>query len=665
MPLVARYMIDAGRFFSATRMGLKETLTLPGASLSVAICRIALFYATLQSLLYLDGAFVMWLSSSTFNSPFVWTADLRGLNYYQTFLTRIDGTPWVPKGLVKLFFTSGPPSPAVMYGIMTFAYVSTLAALVGLFTHISAVCSVMSVLLVSSIFTSWGGYWSHGFNVVHLAGLAFMFGRSGDRLSVDALINRLRGKSDVEASDARGDYRWPVVMGELAVHMFLFAAFWSKYNNGGGFMWALSDNLRNSLAVTWGVYRSSPPPILDFVMSHLWAFRFVGLAQLLMQGITIISCLLVRFPLWRALIGGAFMTLEIIGLGVLFEFWHWNWLPLVAFSIDWDRLWRCIKTTAGLGAATMALQTPKDQTAHGMGRWLGAYLALFFAYYVANFVFQLGEKHLNYPFSSMAFFSENRSVRPYRTPSDWSEFRGQVRVFEGTSDIPIALAHTNSGLGELSRAFDAEGRIGAMRSIVSTSNTGFGWCLNKDELQKRGKWKDEYASYSGQSYEQICGQTIPKENLRSVELLRSIAVVPARPEPPLPMKDVVQGLIGIFDKGEYLTLGVTEHFDPASNRWYLKTESRGLEIEAMEVLYIHNVNSNRHYRSLAAPKPLRGEWIKGSFLLAEEEHITAAIWTLVKVKDRTRGEIVFWGPVIYPYARGSAAAASHGKPIER
>ncbi len=610
----------------------------------------------------------MRFSASTFNDLFIWNADIRQIFYYERHLARMDGAPWIPKGLVKLFFASAPPTPATMYALTTVAYVSTIAAMVGLMTRIAAPVSVLSVLLVSSIFTSWGAYWSHGFNVVHLAGLAFMFGRSGDKLSIDAAIARMFGRKLAPPSAHDGVYRWPVMAGELAVHLFLFGAFWSKMMNGGGIMWALSDNLRNSLAVTWGLYRSYPPLIIDIVITHLWAFRFIGLAQLFMQGVTIISCLLIRYPIWRALIGGLVLALEILGLGVLFEFWHWNWVPLIAFSIDWDRLaaWMGRRMGGGKAVAAMADTLVAPAAAAGWrGRLLGAYLGVFFIYNIANFVFQLGEKHLNYPFSSMAFFSENRALRPFRQSSDWSEMRGMVRVFVKGQEKPLDLAHIPAGLGELSRAQTADARRGAMQSIVATSNTGHAWCLSKEALAATSRWRPEYSNLRGDAYGAICGQVVAPESLQRVELRRTVSVVPARPEQPLPMRDVHEGLIGLHENGETATLGVSEHIDPQTRRWYVSVEPVGLDIETIDVLTRFNVNSNRHYRDLPGPQPVKGEWSGKSFVFDESEHGVKAYWTLIRVKDRRLGELLFWGPVVYPYVRGNDAVRLFGKPLGR
>jgi hypothetical protein len=647
--------------FRWAKSGVENLLGTPGASLSVAMCRIALFYSTLLALIYLDGAYIMRYSASTFFGLFAWEADFRTFFYYDQFLVRISGTPWVPKGLVKIFFASGPPSPDTMYAITVVAYISTLSAIAGFLTRLSAPISVLSVLMVSSIFTSWGAYWSHGFNVVHLAGLAFMFARSGDRLSVDTLISKLFTGKWLREKHRETDWRWPVVVGELATHMFLFGAFFSKMLNGNGIMWALSDNLRNSLALTWGAYRSSPPLLIDFVMSNIWAFKFVGLSQVLMQGTTIFSCLLIRRPIFRALLGAVVLTLEILGLGVLFEFWHWLWLPLIAFSIDWDWLERKIR---GLPSPVALVKVRWEEAGLG-ARALAVYFGLFFAYYAANILFQLGERHLNYPFSSMAFFSGNRSLPPYSEHFDWPELRGRIRIFEKGASKPLDLAHVPSGFGELWRAFNTTDRVGAMNVLQTNSNANYGWCLSPGELKARDRWKSEYAGLRGASYESICQHVIAPEALGRIELYASLSVVPAAPEPPLPMVDMHTGLIGIREGDRTITIGVSEHLDPDTRRWWIEFEPKGFDPESMEVLTRENPNANRHYRDLPPARVLKGIWKDRQFMLDETEHREIAHWTLIRVKDDELGELTFFGPILYPYDRHDRRVRQYGKPFGR
>jgi hypothetical protein len=630
-----------------TKVSARALPFTPGASLSISICRIALCYSMLQSLLYLDGAFVMRFSATTFNSLWLWDADIRQIYYYEAWLTRMSASTWLPKGLVKIFFSAGPPSPQTMYAIVTVAYVSVLSAMIGLCTRLAMPVAVLSVLLVSSIFTSWGPYWSHGFNVVHLAGLAFMFGRSGDRLSVDALIARMLGRSKVAQRDGAGCYRWPVVFGELAVHMFLFAAFWSKYNNGGGIWWALSDNLRNSLAVTWGVYRGHPPIIIDFVMAHMLAFRFVGLAQLFLQSTTIISCLLIHYPLRRAFIGGLFMSLEILGLAVLFEFHQWSWVPLIAFSIDWDRLWARLKREIARGDRFSAAEydsNPASMPAPWARLALTTYMTLFFGYYVANFVFQLGKKHLNYPFSSMAFFSGNRALPPYGESADWTEVRGRISITQKSDELPLEIEQFPSSIGELWRAQTAQARFDALRSIVNGSNLGQSWCISEKEMKRRGRWKPEYENLRGDAHLAACSYAVPEGNLKRAELWFAASVVPAYPAPPLPMLDPHRGLIGVYANDQISVLGVIASYDPDTQQQFLEIEARNLDITDKSALARFNVDSNRDWRNLPEPVELPGVWNGNRFMLDSSKQTGRTAWPLIRIVDRQLGELVFNAP---------------------
>jgi hypothetical protein len=430
--------------------------------------------------------------------------------------------------------------------------------------------------------------------------------------------------------------------------MFLFAAFWSKYNNGGGIWWALSDNLRNSLAVTWGTYRSHPPVIIDFVIAHLIAFRFVGLAQLFLQSTTIISCTLVRYPVYRAIIGGLFMALEISGLAVLFEFHQWNWVPLIAFSIDWDRLWAWLKRRMG-SITSIPDAVPQPQTGFDISsQWprfvMLTYMVIFFGYYVANFVFQLGERHLNYPFSSMAFFSGNRALPPYWESADWTEARGRISITQKGDAAPLEIEQIPSFYGEFWRARTAEARFNALQAIVNGSNLGQSWCISENEMKRLGRWKPEHKGLRGVEFLVACAYAVPKEKLERLELAFAASVVPAYPAPPLPMIDAHTGMIGVYANGQISTLGVIASYDEVTQRHFLEIEARNLDIIDKKVVARFNVNYNRDWRKLPDPVEMAGEWRGNRFFLDSSKRTGQTAWPLVKIVDRKLGELIFYAP---------------------
>src|SRR6185295_11037035 len=120
---------------------------------------------------------------------------------------------------------------------------------VGLFSRTSTVVSFVASLALTSASFSSNATWSHQYNVVFLAQLAFLGARGGDTLSIDALIRRLRGLPPIDVP--RG-YQWSSRLVQLAVAlMFAGAAFHKILHGHFTLRWALSDNLRHQLLVNY------------------------------------------------------------------------------------------------------------------------------------------------------------------------------------------------------------------------------------------------------------------------------------------------------------------------------------------------------------------------------------------------------------------------------
>jgi hypothetical protein len=184
-------------------------------------------------------------------------------------------------------------------------------------------------------------------------------------------------------------------------------------------------------------------------------------------------------------------------------------------------------------------------------------------------------------------------------------------------------------------------------------------------MKARGRWKEEYAYLRGASYETICSHVIPPENLGRIELYASLSVVPAAPEPPLPMVDMHLGLVGIREGERTITIGVSEHLDPETRRWWIDLEAKGFEPESIKLIARENPNANRHYRDLPPAREVKGTWKGHQFMLDESEHREVALWTLVQVEDDNLGEMTFFGPILYPYDRHDRRVSQYGKPFGR
>ncbi|HEX2690042.1 MAG TPA: hypothetical protein VHN14_25675 [Kofleriaceae bacterium] len=316
----------------------------------------------------------------------------------------IPGPPelYRPVGIWMLFGHVVPPD-AVVTILWVLAVVASIGMLVGLFSRASTATSfVASVALTSASFSS-STTWSHQYNVVFLAQLALLGARSGDVLSLDALIRHRRGLPPLDVP--RG-YQWSVrlVLFTVAL-MFAGAAFHKILHGHFTLRWALSDNLRHQLLVRYDLAGLPRPVVADWIIDEVWRFRAAAVLNLISQATPILACVFVRRPMIRALCGG-FFVLETLALGLVVDLWNLHWLPLAAVFIDWDRL---------RGAVTRRVPTP-PATPPGWSppRAARGFLVAFIAYDVVTAVIPTLDQHLNtYPFSAFPMFASVRARDPY------------------------------------------------------------------------------------------------------------------------------------------------------------------------------------------------------------------------------------------------------------
>lgn len=428
---------------------IKNYLFRPGGAYNCAIARMVI-------------ASALWLTiihNSNFSIPaYNWDVWLQG----------VEGVGWTPKGLVKFtdWYFDGIPPGWTYWLAFEIARISIICMAVGIFIPVTQILATLTTVYCVSLQTSFGPYWSHAYNVQLLAACAFMFARSSDVWSADAWIRKVRGHA---APDRGNIYWWPVIFAELATALFMFGAFYQKFRETG-FFWALSDNIRNSLGITWFQYRADMPEIAYWIASEPFIYKTAGMMQLFIQSTTIIACFLLLYPVLRLIMGGAFLLVEILALTHVFRFWHPFWVPLCLLSVDFEHFYhqwrrRTIEATTKqessllsrvlMGSFRMLFMRRIEGVTEKVKR-LPSYSSIaliygfgivFFGYYLANLHWRLGEKHLNYPFSSMAFYSENRAIRPYNQHKYFPIYTGRIDSYE-TDDIkePVKLWYRNSEL---------------------------------------------------------------------------------------------------------------------------------------------------------------------------------------------------------------------------
>jgi hypothetical protein len=298
------------------------------------------------------------------------------------------------------------PSSELVAVLWSVAIAATLAMLVGLWTRGStAVSFVASVALVSASFSS-SASWSHQYNVVLLAQLAFLGARGGDALALDAVIRRWRGLPPV---DVPGGYQWSLRLVQLAVALMFAGAVFHKLLHGHFTLrWALSDNLRHQLLVRYDLAGLPRPPVAGWIIDSVWRFRTAAALNLISQASPILACIFVRRPWIRALAGGCF-AIETLALGLVVDLWNLHWLPLVAVFIDWDRLGAWLTRRAGRAPARGDRGRPAVVSHLAI-----AFVIVFVAYDAITALVPTADQRLNtYPFSGFPMFATVRARAPY------------------------------------------------------------------------------------------------------------------------------------------------------------------------------------------------------------------------------------------------------------
>ncbi|MDQ3370283.1 MAG: hypothetical protein M3680_33105, partial [Myxococcota bacterium] len=230
----------------------------------------------------------------------------------------------------------GAPPPAALVDLLwVLAWAGTAGMLLGIATRVTTVIGFVAGVAIASLSFSSSVTWSHQYNVVFLAQLALLGARSGDALSLDALIRRLRGLPRVELARS---YQWSLRLVQLAVGlMFVGAVFHKLVHSDFTLRWAFSDNLRHHLLVKYDLAGLARPPLVDWLVDDVWRYRTAAVLNLVAQLAPLLAIVFVRRPVVRAAAGACFV-IEVIGLGLVVDLWNLHWLPLAAVFVDWDRL---------------------------------------------------------------------------------------------------------------------------------------------------------------------------------------------------------------------------------------------------------------------------------------------------------------------------------------
>jgi hypothetical protein len=342
-------------------------------------------------------------------------------------------TLYRPVGIWMVLGHNAPPDFLVDL-IWVVAWGATAMMLVGLFSRAAAATSFVSAVALAALSFSAQKTWSHQYNVVFLAQLAFLGARGGDALSVDSLIRRVR---DLPAIDLPRAYQWSLRLVQLAVAlMFAGAAFHKLLHGHFTLRWALSDNLRNQLLVRFDLAGLERPALVDWLIDDPWKYKTAAVLNLISQAAPLAACFLVRRPVWRAAFG-VFFLVETVALAHVVGLWNPHWLPLYAVFVDWDWLLR----RRDVPPVPEGWQPPRARS---------IFIACFLGYEVlTSFVPTVDQKLNTFPFSSFPMFATVRATppygehRPYALEGDHFEIISDEPIYPG---IQLWFDHQNRGM---------------------------------------------------------------------------------------------------------------------------------------------------------------------------------------------------------------------------
>jgi len=310
-----------------------------------------------------------------------------------------------PVGVWMVLGHTRPPDLLVDV-LWVVAWAGAAAMLVGLASRAATAASCLAGVSLAALTFSGKLSWSHHYNVVFLAQLAFLGARGGDALSLDALIRRLRGRPPLDVP--RG-YQWSIRLVLLAVSLMFIGAALHKIASGQFTLrWALSDNLRHHLLVRFDMGGTPRPPIVDWLLAESWRYRTAALLNLASQLAPLLAIIFVHRPVLRA-IAGALFVIEVLALGFVMQFWNLPWLPLAAVYVDWDRLFALVRRARAPSPAPASEARPPLR--------IHLFVIAFVLYEGAMALipsrWRVDQRLNTYPFSGFPMFASIRAARPY------------------------------------------------------------------------------------------------------------------------------------------------------------------------------------------------------------------------------------------------------------
>jgi hypothetical protein len=322
-----------------------------------------------------------------------------------------------------LLWPGDRPGPGLIHILTIVAWLSTSAMLLGLFSRASHALSLFCIIAIAAYGVSDAPTWSHYDVPPLLASFAFLGARSGDTLSIDALLRRRRGIAPPAPRQTSAR-----LVQLTVVSVFFVAGLWKLRTGGIGFGWALSDNMRHQLLARYDWISAERTPLANWLIDSAWRYRTAATLNMISQLTPISAPFLFRFPRLRALLAILFI-LEVLGLGYVMLLWNLHWLPLAAAFIDWDALLAWARRKRGISPPPPVEESPTRHRAHL------AFVTIFLAFYALQAVW-LNQRLRAFPFSSFPLFATLRAKEPFSQHQTYELLGGHIEVFGNRPLLP-------------------------------------------------------------------------------------------------------------------------------------------------------------------------------------------------------------------------------------
>lgn len=588
------------------------------ATLSVGICRMGIFGS------------MLWVYFVLMNA-------LGGGNIV-AYAQMAQGAPHYSFGLLKIL---PMPSPAMWGFIAAMALVSCIMAIVGLCTRPAMIVATVTTLLLATYDAGRLPFWSAPYNVVFLAGLAFMFGRADVSLSVDAKIKDYWRRYPFGAIASSQSYllAWPILLAQTSVALFYFAAFYSKLYTSG-LHYIFSDGMRFALAATWTAPKEFIVPwYIQWLWNSqtLWTFAIIG--HLLMQALPITAVFTPRIPRAR-LIEAVIFVGGMIGIREFMTVWNPWWILLAPLFIDWDHFFR-----AAGNAQPIRLPTPQWPAA-GTARRAAVLSAVFLGYYLIVILGMRGRVDLNYPFDNFDMYSSIYADTPYSEHLPFRLFYGDVTM--RTKDCEISEGRWINVTGKswevLDKIYSPISRKATVHDpIFYRCRQGRSRITNlPDNFFVDGHIETPVENYR-KSLHAIRAFLSPVPDDAELRLWGEIVVYPAYPKAPWPHTGF-KALRGILrSDGSFIGARGDVTYGAGLKSAVLDIQQEGFSSTKWAIRYVHSVWSSGKPEK---PKPLPGHWVMGKYQF--DPRVAPSPYSIVMDTEdpRTGEKLEFYGPYI-------------------